>query len=73
MSKTKGWPNMYVLQSIDWFGRSRYYVNSPRWGLDVETTRDISQATKYSIEEAVMQRKILCDRGTYFHIKKVDN
>ena len=73
MSKTKGWPNMYVLQNVDRFGVSRYYVNSPRWGLDVETTRDISQATKYSIEEAVMQRKILCDRGSYFRIKKVDN
>lgn len=73
MSKTKGWPSMYVLRSVDRFGRSRYYVNSPRWGLDIEMTRDISQATKYSFSEAINQRKILFDRGSYFQIKKVDN
>lgn len=72
MSKTKGWPNIYVLQSVDRFGVSRYYVNSPRWGLDIETTRDISQATKYTLSEAANQRNILFNHGTYFRIKKVE-
>lgn len=63
---------MYVLESIDRFGRARYYVNSPRWGLDLEMTRDISQATRYSFDEAIKKRNLLFDNGTYFQIKKVE-
>lgn len=72
MSKTKGWPNMYVLQNVDRFGVSRYYVHSSMWGVGIETTRDISQATKYTLSEASNQRDILFNRGTYFRIKKVE-